>query len=78
MKKISKALYILAGLALLYWMWLMLLLFLSFSPVTKPLMWLLLLAFPTLLVLAHRRQSSTMMIAGLIEFLLAAAIFQTL
>jgi hypothetical protein len=78
MKKIPNYLYALSGLALLYWAWLMLLLFLSYAPWSKPFIWLLLLAFPVLLVAAHWRRSAVIMVIGLIEFAFAAAVFQTL
>ena len=78
MKKIPKLLYALSGLALLYWAWLMLLLLLSYAPWGKPVIWLLMLAFPALLGVAHWRRSSTIMIIGLVEFIFTAAIFQTL
>jgi hypothetical protein len=78
MKKIPKLLYVLAALALLYWAWLLLLLFLSYAPWSKPFIWMLMLAFPAVLGVAHWRRSPAIMAAGLLEFVFTAAIFQTL
>lgn len=77
-KILNYALYVLSGFALLYWAWLMLLLLLSFAPWSKPFVWLLMLMFPLLLVVALVRRSAAMLVIGLAEFALAVAVFQGL
>jgi len=77
-KILNYVLYVISGFALLYWAWLMLLLLLSFAPWSKPFIWLLMLAFPVLLVIAFVRRSAVLMLVGLAEFILAVLVFQTL
>jgi len=77
-KMLTYGVYAWTALALIYWAWLMLLLLLSFAPWTKPGIWLLMLAFPFLLLMALWRRSVALVVVALVEFALAVAVFQTL